>query len=155
VLFHADTIFEKTAACTLFAAYVLPLLLPVNWTESWTPPDVRVASPSYFLPKFVEILFQQLLITALVLTVSAQPYSLWNVSIYCTVVFGATYVLLAFGGVPLGYVIRLMVSATVFGFVFPYLILRVPNGRANSHIVHWLYCAASVVLPHIFASPVK
>jgi hypothetical protein len=143
------------AACIIFAAYVLPSLPAITWTESWNPPDVRVATPSYFLPKSIEILFQQLLIVALVLALSAQRYNIRTISIYCALVFGAAHILLAFGGVPWGYVIRFMVSAAAFGFMFPYLILRVPNGLAYSYVIHWAYYAASVVLPHIFASPVK
>jgi len=143
------------AGCILFAAYVLPLLPPINWTESWTPPEVRVATPLYFLPKSIEILFQQLLVVALVLALSAQQYSIRKIAVYCALVFGGAHVLLAFGGVPLGYVIRFMISAAAFGFVFPYLILRVPNGLAYSYIVHWVYYAISVVLPHIFLSSAK
>lgn len=139
----------------LFAAYVLPLLPPVKWTESWNPPEVRVATSLYFLPKSIEILFQQLLVVALVLALSAQQYSIRKISVYCAVVFGGSHVLLAFGSVPVGYVIRFMVSAAVFGFIFPYLILRVRNGLAYSYMIHWLYYAASVVMPHIFSSPVK
>lgn len=143
------------AACIFFAAYVLPLLPAVTWTESWNPPDVRVATSSYFLPKSIEILFQQLLVVALVLALAARRFKIRTISIYCALVFGAAHVLLAFGGVPWGYVLRFMLSATAFGFVFPYLILRVPNGLAYSYVIHWAYYAASVVLPHIFASPVK
>jgi hypothetical protein len=143
------------AACIVFAAYALPLLPPITWTESWNPPDVRVATPAYFLPKSIEILFQQLLIVALVLALSTQRYSIRAISLCCALVFGASHALLAFGGVPWGYVIRFMVSAAAFGFMFPYLILRVPNGLAYSYVIHWTYYAASVVLPHIFASPVK
>jgi hypothetical protein len=143
------------AACIFFAVYILPSLPAIKWTESWSPPDVRVATSSYFLPKSIEILFQQLLVVALVLALSAQRYSIRTISIYCAMVFGAAHIFLALGGVPWGYVIRFMVSAAVFGFVFPYLILRVPNGLAYSYIIHWAYYAASVVLPHIFASPVK
>jgi hypothetical protein len=54
--------------------------------------------------------------------------------------------------VPLGYIVRFGISAAVFGTIFPYLILRVPNGMAYSYIVHWIYYAVSVVLPHIFLS---
>lgn len=143
------------AACIFFATYILPLLPPIHWTESWNPPDVRVATSAYFLPKSIEILFQQLLVVALVLALAAQRYKIRTISICCAIVFGASHVLLAFGGVPWGYVIRFMVSAAVFGFMFPYLILRVPNGLAYSYVIHWAYYAASVVLPHIFASPVK
>ncbi len=142
-------------ACIIFAACVLPLLSPITWTESWNAPDVRLATPSYFLPKSIEILFQQLLVVALVLVLAAQRYSIRTISVYCALVFGAAHVLLAFGGVPWGYVIRFMISAAAFGFMFPYLILRVPNGLAYSYVIHWAYYAASVVLPHIFASPVK
>jgi len=143
------------AACIFFAAYVLPALPQMKWTESWSPPDVRVATSAYFLPKSIEILFQQLLVVALVLALAAQRYKIRTISIYCALVFGAAHVLLAFGGVPWGYVIRFMVSAAAFGFMFPYLILRVPNGLAYSYVIHWAYYAASVILPHIFASPVK
>lgn len=141
------------AGCILFAAYVIPLLPPPEWTESWSPPEIRVATPWYFLPKSIDILFQQLLIVALVLALSAQQYSIRKTSTYCALAFGAAHVVLAFGGVPIGYVIRFMVAATTFGFVFPYLILRVPNGLAYSYIVHWLYYAVTVVMPRIVSSP--
>jgi hypothetical protein len=140
------------AGCILFAAYVLPLLPPPAWTGSWSPPEVRVATSLYFLPKSIEILFQQLLVLSLVLTLSAQHCSMRRTSIYCALSFGAAHVLLAFGGVPPGYVIRFMVAATAFGFAFPYLILRVPNGLAYAYIVHWLYYAVTVVMPRIFSS---
>ena len=140
------------AGCILFAAYVLPLLPPPAWAESWSPPEIRVATPWYFLPKSIEILFQQLLIVALVLALSAQQYSIRKISTYCALAFGAAHVLLVFGEVPPGYVIRFMVAATAFGFMFPYLILRVPNGLAYSYIVHWLYYAVTVVMPRIVSS---
>lgn len=143
------------AGCLLFASYVLPKLPSVNWTESWNPPEVVVATSWYFLPKSIDILFQQLLIVALVLALAAQKCSLRTISICCAIGFGAAHVLLAFGDVPLRYVIRFVISAAAFGFVFPYLILRVPNGLAYSYIVHWLYYALSVLLPHIFLASTK
>ena len=143
------------SACILFAAYVLPLLPPIHWKESWNPPDVVIATPWYFLPKSIEILFQQLLVVALVLILSAQQYSIRRISIYSAALFGGIHILLAFGGVPIGYVIRFMVAASAFGFIFPYLLLRVPNGLAYSYVVHWLYYALSVVMPHIFLASAK
>ena len=138
--------------CLLFAAYVLPMLPTINWRESWTPPEVAVATPWYFLPKSIDILFQQLLVVALVLSLAAQEFSLRAISLCCAAAFGAAHLLLLFGGVPVGYVIRFMLSAAAFGLVFPYLILRVPNGLAYSYITHWLYYAVSVLLPHLFLS---
>jgi hypothetical protein len=141
--------------CLLFAAYVLPMLPSVHWEQSWTPPELVVATPWYFLPKSIDILLQQLLIVALVLAMAAQRCKLRKISVCCAVAFGASHFLLAFGGVPLGYVIRFMIAASVFGLLFPYLILRVPNGLAYSYVVHWLYYAVSVILPHIFLPPAK
>lgn len=141
--------------CALFAAYVLPSLPSAAWTQSWSPPEIRVATSWYFLPKSIEILFQQLLILALVLALSAQRCSLRQIALCCAALFGGMHALLAFGGMPLGYVIRFMVAASAFGFVFPYLLMRVPNGLAYSYILHWLYYAVSVVMPHIFAATVK
>lgn len=143
------------AGCLLFAAYVLPSLPTVHWKESWTPPDMVAATPWYFLPKSIDILFQQLLVVALVLALAAQHYSVRRISACCALAFGLAHALLAVGGVPVGYVIRFMVSAAAFGFLFPYLILRVPNGLAYSYIVHWVYYAVSVVLPHIFLASAK
>lgn len=137
--------------CTLFAAYLLPLLPPTKWTQPFSPPEIAVATPWYFLPKSIEILFQQLLVVALVLTLAAQRYSIRRISIYCAALFGAMHLLLAFGGVPWGYVARFVVAATAFGFLFPNLILRVSNGLAYSYIVHWIYYAITVTTPRIFS----
>jgi hypothetical protein len=142
------------AGCTLFAAYVLPLLPLTSWTQPWSPPEVRIATPWYFLPKSADILFQQLLVAALVLALSAQHYGIRKISAYCATLFGCAHILLIFGGLPLGYVTRFMVAAAVFGFVFPYLILRVPNGFAYSYIVHWIYYAVTVMTPRIFSPSV-
>lgn len=141
--------------CLLFAAYVLPMLPSVHWAQSWTPPELVVATPWYFLPKSIDILLQQLLVVALVLAMAAQRCSLRKISVCCAVAFGASHILLAFGGMPLGYVIRFMIAASAFGLLFPYLILRVPNGLAYSYVVHWLYYAVSVILPHIVLPSAK
>jgi hypothetical protein len=138
-----------------FAVYLLPRLPAIDWTEAWNPPEIIGAGGSFFLPKSIDILFQQLLIVALVLALAARNYSLRRISISCAILFGGTHALLIFGGVPFGYVIRFMVSAAAFGFIFPWLVLRVPNGLAYSYIVHWLYYAISVVLPHLFLASAK
>ena len=40
----------------------------------------------------------------------------------------------------------LSVAATLFGLIFPVLILRVRNGLACSNAVHWLYYALTVIM---------
>jgi hypothetical protein len=143
----------SVVGCIFFAAYILPLLPPPPvWTGHWPAPEIRVATSWYFLPKSIEILFQQLLVLSLVLVLSTHHYSMRRISVYCALAFGATHVLLVLDGVPPGYVIRFMIAATAFGFAFPYLILRVPNGLAYAYIVHWLYYAATVAMPRILSS---
>jgi hypothetical protein len=64
----------------------------------------------------------------MVVALSAQQYGLWTMSLVGAVAFGATHILVAFDGVPMGYVARFMAAGAVFGLVLPYLILRVRNG---------------------------
>lgn len=141
--------------CTLFAAYVLPRLPAANWTQSWSAPDVVLATEWYFLPKSVDILFQQLLVLAMVLSLAAGRLELRRISLYCALLFGAIHVLLAFGGLPIGYVIRFMIFASAFGAIFPVLILRVPNGLGYSYMLHWFYYAVTVLMPRFFSTPVS
>jgi len=136
-------------AAVLFAAFVLPSLPPLDVRGGVTPPELPHASPWYFLPKSIDILFQQLLVAALVLTLAAEHISLRRISLYCAILFGAAHLLLAFGDVPWGYVVRFTVMASAFGFVFPYLLLRVPNGLAYSYISHWGYYALMIVLARL------
>ncbi|GLS37449.1 hypothetical protein GCM10010869_30420 [Mesorhizobium tianshanense] len=133
-------------ASVVFAAYVLPALPPFELREGTTPPELPFATPWYFLPKSIEILFQQLLVVALVLTLAAENRSLRTISLCCAALFGAAHVLLAFGDVSWGYVARFATLAAVFGLAFPYLILRVPNGFAYSYVTHWGYYAVTVVM---------
>ena len=129
-----------------FAAYVLPSLPQFNWRETWNPPELPLATSWYFLPKSIEILFQQLLVVALVLTLAAENWSLRKISVSCAALFGAAHVLLAFGDVPWGYVTRFSILAAIFGLAFPYLILRVPNGFAYSYVTHWGYYAITIIM---------
>jgi hypothetical protein len=141
------------AALVLFPGYALPLLPPINWAEPWHPPEVVFATSWYFLPKSIEILFQQLLIAAVVVALSAQQYGLWTISLVCAVAFGGMHILVAFDGVPMGYVARFMGAGAVFGLVLPYLILRVRNGLVYAYLTHWCYYATTVLMAHAFYTP--
>jgi len=126
---------------------ILPALPPFQWPAEWgTPPDLPLANTLYFLPKSIEILFQQLLVIALVLTLAAEGFSLRKTSIFCALMFGGVHVLLVFDQVPWSFVIRFVVLATGFGLVFPVLILRVRNGFAYAYALHWGYYALTIYL---------
>jgi hypothetical protein len=131
----------------------LPNLPPANWTANFEAPDLALATEWYFLPKSMDILFQQLLIAALVLALAGRNITLARISVVSAALFGASHLLLAFGGVPFGYVVRFVVAATLFGLLFPYLILRVPNGLGYSYVVHWAYYAVTVAMVRFFGAP--
>jgi hypothetical protein len=143
--------------CVMFAgglAYVsiaLPSMSPAFWPEVFGPaPDLIVASEFYFLPKSIEILFQQLLVLALVLALSRQGVRLWQISVLCAALFGAMHVLLILTEMPLGGVLRFTLFATAFGLLMPALFLRVPYGIAVSYGLHWLYYAATIYMARTF-----
>lgn len=131
----------------IFALYVLPILPKIRWTEPWQAPELMSVTPSYFIPKTIEILFQQLLIAALVFSLS-RTFSLRDTSIICAVLFGFAHTLLALGDLPFGYVIRFILAASFFGAIFPYLFLKFHNGFAYSYSLHWFYYLITIVMAH-------
>lgn len=136
------------AAIVAFAAYFMPLLPAVEWTAVWQPPELRVATSWYFLPKSIEIFFQQLLIMAFVLAFRIHGYSVKATALWCALLFGGAHLLLFFGGLPIGYVVRFLVAASIFGFCVPYLLLRFRYGFIASYGLHWFYYALSILLAH-------
>jgi hypothetical protein len=130
----------------LFVGFVMPALPPFAAPEGTTPPELPFANRWYFLPKSVDILFQQLLVAALVLSLAAQKTKMRRIALICAALFGGSHVLLLFGGAPLGYVVRFSVMAFIFGLIFPYLMLRVRNGLAYSYITHWSFYAIVIVI---------
>jgi hypothetical protein len=135
----------------LFAIHGLPALPRIVWTESWESPELMRVTAWYFVPKATEILFQQLLVAALVLALAAEGYAVRTISLACAALFGSIHVLLALGGMPFGYVVRFVIAAAAFGYVFPHLLLRVPNGLAFSYALHWLYYLATIVMVHLLS----
>ena len=79
---------------------------------------------------------------------AAQRLPLRTISSGCALLFGFAHILLGFGGVPFGYVVRFVIAATVFGLAFPYLILRFSNGFAYAYALHWLYYIVTIVMAH-------
>ncbi len=136
-----------------FVAWVMPKLPPFDAQGRENPPALPQADPWYFLPKSVDILFQQLLVVALVLTLAAQGRSMRRISVTCGLLFGASHVLLLLGGAPVGYVVRFTVLATLFGLFFPWFLLRVRNGLAYSYMMHWAFYAAVVIIARVDILP--
>jgi len=139
-----------SVAVILYFTYVLPHFPAISWGKSTKPPsELLLATPWYFLPKSIDILMQQLLVVAMVLSLSFQKYSLRAMSILCAILFGGAHLFLIFEGQTLLYVTVFTVSAFVAGLCFPYLILRVKNGFIYSYFLHWSFYAVVIVLAHV------
>jgi hypothetical protein len=137
------------AGAVIFVGWVMPNLPPFESDGLTNPPDLPQADPWYFLPKSVDILFQQLLVVALVLSLTGAGQSLRRVSLTCGGLFGVSHLLLLLGGAPIGYVVRFTIMATVFGFLFPLLLLRVRNGLAYSYMLHWMFYAGALIIARV------
>jgi len=142
-----------SAGIVLYITYILPHFPAIVWTKFWQPPsELLFATPWYFLPKSIEIMLQQILVAAMVLTFSFYELSLREISIWCAVFFGGAHLLLVFGGDGWIHVITFTAAAVAASFIFPYLILRVKNGFIYSYFLHWLFYAVATVLARLVFS---
>lgn len=141
----------------LAAVYVLaiaPSLPEMVWDHPNTPVQFFYATGWYALPKSVEILFQQLLIAALVSAAAHQGYGLRRMSLVVAILFGSFHLTLGLSYPNPLYVLRYSLAAALFGALVPVLLLRVGNGFLISYALHWSYYALDYVAIHLaFAAP--
>ena len=139
--------------CTAFAAVFMPQLEPAQWPTAWGPaPDIALAVDHYFLPKSLDIVFQQCLIVALVLVLGRQTRSLWQLSVACGVLFGGMHLMLVASQLPWIAVIRFIVFAALYGGAMPWLILRLRSGFVVGFLLHWSYYALTVLLVQVYGA---
>ncbi|WP_372841825.1 hypothetical protein [Phaeovulum sp.] len=138
------------AAFGLFTVFVLPLLPYVSEVRApANPPEFMFASAWYYLPKSADILFQQVLIAALIFTGVRVGFTLGVMSVGLAVSFGLFHLGLAFDGFIWLYVARFTLAATLFGALLPYLYLRVRSGFRWAYSLHWGFYAADATLTHL------
>lgn len=133
----------------VFALKVLPRLPEITPPEGKNVADIAFAEPWYFLPKTVEILFQQILLTALVFEMQALKVGLWRMAGLIAVLFGGFHLSLALTDATDFYVARYTVAATLYGAIFPYMILRMRNGFFAALGIHWAFYAFDTVMLHL------
>jgi hypothetical protein len=143
------------AAVLAFLHWGLPNLPQATWPEELgKAPDLLMATPAYFFPKTMEIVFQQLLVLAMIVSLSIDGLPLRTTSIFVALLFGGMHILLAFSGIPPRAVIMFIVASTAFGLILPRLILQTRFGLAATFALHWAFyaavlCQARIFGPHI------
>ena len=112
--------------------------------------DLLFASPWYFVPKFFDILLQQLLIVVLVDTLSKYFHSFYTLSIVYAFLFGLAHVAIyAFSAAPRPYAVIMTLSAFLSALVFPYLIKRINGGLMFTFLIHFLFYIVLSLSYHI------
>lgn len=132
-----------------FALFIVPRLPEMEWArQDHDPVEFFWASSWYFLPKSVEILFQQVLIAALVLALYQMKLPLRQIAMIMALMFGGFHLTLLLNGDNPLYVLRYSIAATVFGACAPYLLLRLRSGFLISYAIHWAFYAVDFTLIH-------
>lgn len=150
---HAAAVAAMVILFGGYALFLIPRLPATEWSYAQTPVEFFWANSWYFLPKSVEILFQQVLIAALVLALDALGLTLRRISVLIAVLFGGFHLTLALAYPNPLYVARYSVAATIFGAMVPWFLLRLRGGFLISYTVHWSYYAADIAAIHFaFAS---
>lgn len=143
-----------SAGLLLGLIYLFSLIPVIRGPSLSTYTDILFATPWYFLPKSIEILIQQLLITVLVLELFFRFHTLKNVVIGYALCFGGAHFILFFlNGAPVPYSILMTVGAFLSSLMFPYLILRVRGGFIYSYMIHFVFYIILAMLLHIWPSP--
>jgi len=144
-------VFASTVWALLYALSIMPQpdgLVVAPFT------DILFATPWYFLPKAVEILVQQVLITALVLSLDFRFDSLTKVVTAYVLTFGGAHVIMfALSGAPTPYAAIMTTGAVLSSLVFPYLILRVKGGFVYSYIIHFMFYLDLALTLHVWPPP--
>lgn len=136
-----------------FALFILPRLPTMEWTRSQDPVEFFWANSWYFLPKAVEILFQQVLIAALVFALKDLGLKTWKVALLVALLFGGFHATLAFSYPNPLYVLRYSVAATLFGALVPWVLLHRRHGFLITLAIHaGYYVIDSIAIHYAFAA---
>ena len=136
------------AAFALVALFVLPRIPEAEWVLDGEPAEFFWATQVYFLPKSFEILFQQVIVSALVIALCRMQLSLRQVSWLVAVMFGGFHLSLIFTVDTLAYVAHYTVASTLFGAVLPYILLRWRGGFLINYAIHWSFYVYDYALIH-------
>jgi hypothetical protein len=131
------------AGVTLFYGHVLPTAGAALATE----PDFIRGGIEYLFVKTIEILFQQVLIMLLILTLASYKDDVWFVSKMYALIFGVAHLALI-PRLGLVYTTLFFGASLISAFVFPYIVLRIKNGFVYSYMAHWgaYICMTSAIL---------
>ena len=153
---HAIAFAPILIAYGTFVAVALPLLPDVSIYRALpNPPEFMFATAWYYLPKSADILFQQVLVAAMVLRAHRARMPLRGISILMAVLFGGFHLTLSLDGFTSLYVARFTAAASFFGLVIPWLFLRICHGFRWAYGLRWGFYALDAVITHLLLAVPK
>ncbi len=141
-------------ACSWFALSVIAQISVPSFFSFSLYSDLQLSTPWYFVPKFTELLFQQVLIAALVLMLYAYYRSLNLVILAYAVFFGGAHVLFFIikPDVPTVHATVMTIGSVLSALIFPRLILRVKSGFVYSFMIHFAFYIILALIFHSWSS---
>ncbi|MFZ2555974.1 MAG: hypothetical protein WAZ27_04850 [Minisyncoccia bacterium] len=115
--------------------------------------DILLATQWYFLPKSIEILMQQVLITTLVYALAVRFHTLKRVMVAYAASFGLAHILMFFVGSPSAYAAIMTAGALLSTFIFPRLMLRVRGGFVVAYTIHLVFYILLAITLHTWPPP--
>lgn len=150
---RAGVVVVMIMAFSAFAFLILPRLPAMQWTRTQSPVEFFWANSWYFLPKTFEILFQQILIAAMVFAFSRMRLRTITIALLVAGLFGAFHLTLWLSYPNPVYVLRYSVAATLFGTMVPWILLNNRHGFLITFGIHWAYYAIDAIAIHfVFAA---
>lgn len=147
---HVTALAPILIAYGAFVVLALPLLPDISiYRAPPNPPEFMFASAWYYLPKSFDILFQQVLVAAMVLRAHRALVPLRAISILMAMLFGGFHLTLALDGFTTLYVARFTVAASIFGLMIPWIYLRTRHGFRWAYGLHWGLYALDAVITHL------
>ena len=147
---HAIALFPILILIGLFSTLVLPLFPDISvFRAPPNPPEFMFSSAWYYLPKSTDILFQQVMIAAIVRTADHLKIRIVYIAFLLATMFGGIHLTLALDGFTSLYVARFTAAAVIFGFCAPFLYLRVKHGFRWAYTAHFTFYLLDSVLTHL------
>ncbi len=165
-LYFKDILVDVTAKFTivpliiLVFIYILTVVIyyfshkylkkPAKLIEKYSDQHFIKMDYKYLFSKLFDILFQQVMITVLVLWLSKEFFSMTQIIIYFILLFGIVHLIgISIAGKIFGtyYLIMSLIGAVIF----PILILNVNYGFVYNFIIHFLFYSISSLLFWLYA----
>ena len=124
---------------------------PTSVIERYPHQHIIKMDYSYLVSMPFHVLFQQIMVWIMILWLSKQNYSLFEIIFYSMIIFGLLHV---FAIVPNGKIFGTyyLIASLIGAFIFPILILNFNYGFVYSYIVHFSFYSISSVLFWLFAN---